>query len=105
MRAAARSTIPIVRAIYRKKQRGLSVGALRVDRCPEFDESLDQAQLAGDYAPMQSIISERIACTHQVWLAAQDSRNFSLFSADDHLLQHVETGPEVKPSAHGPLKD
>jgi hypothetical protein len=39
----------------------LSVGALGVDRCPQLDESLDQAELTGDDAPVKGTIAQRIA--------------------------------------------
>src|SRR5258706_229859 len=61
MGLAAGGTVPVVAAVHREQRRSLPVGASRVDRRSQLEESIDQAQLPGYDAPVERSVAERIA--------------------------------------------
>jgi hypothetical protein len=82
----------------------LSVGTLRVDRCSEFDESLDQTQLAGDDAPMKGIIAKCVAPPRQDWIPPQYRGDPAPIPGDDRLFEHIEFGRLAEQFLHRPLE-
>src|SRR5213594_582808 len=105
MRPTARNTIPIIPgAVDGEEHRGLSIGALSVDRCSKPDESLNQAELTGDYTPMKRVIAKGITRARQIRLPAQDLADLSRIPGNDRFLQHIEIGRVVEPSLHRTLE-